>query len=95
MPRNGSTTDFPSKIRNYSEWTDGKGCTDFFPSISAAQKGIGCIITVFKPGQPKAKSCPTEVSVNPESSQLPVRSVFCLEMLSLGGILGQILYFLG
>lgn len=68
-----------------------------FFSISAVQKGIGYIITVFKPEQPKdlSKSCPTEGSVNPESSQLPVRSMFCLEMLSLGGILGQILYFLG
>lgn len=93
MTGKGSTRDFPSKIRNYSDRIDGKGCTDFFFLHFCSTQGIGCIIIVFKPEQPKDLSVMSHRSVNPESSQLPARSVFCLEMLSLGGVLGQMLYF--
>lgn len=61
MPGNGSTTDFLSKIRHYSDCTDDKGCMDFFIHFCSAE-GIGCII-VFKPEQHKdlSKLYPTEV----------------------------------
>lgn len=59
---------FPSKIRNYSDCTDGKDCTDFFSPFLQCRR-YRVYIIVFKPEKPKdlSKLCPTEVE-----SQSPI-----------------------